>query len=92
VDKAKAVAAITERKRKRTEEGKADEEAPVKGRTGNAPKVKGARNPQGSTGDDGDLKVQRTYGQRKAKADSMTDASAPMLSKGLLKLIAGKNG
>ena len=43
-------------------------------------------------GDDGGVKVLRTYGQRKAKADPVTDAAAPRLSSGLLRLIAGKQG
>ena len=34
----------------------------------------------------------RRYGQRKAKPDSVTDAEAPVLSEGVLRLIAGKKG
>ena len=34
--------------------------------------------------------VLRTYGQRQAKPDPVSDAAAPMLSEGLLKLIAGQ--
>ena len=37
----------------------------------------------------GGLRVMRTYGQRRPKADPVTDAAAPKLSSGLLKLIAG---
>ena len=40
----------------------------------------------------GGTKVLRTYGQRRAKADPVTDADAPMLSPSLLKLIAGERG
>ena len=40
----------------------------------------------------GGVKVLRTYGQRRPKADPVTDAAAPTLSKGLLQLIAGKKG
>ena len=36
------------------------------------------------------MKVLRTYGQRRPKADPVTDAAAPKLSSGLLKLIAGQ--
>ena len=35
-------------------------------------------------------RVLRTYGQRQAKADPVNDADAPMLSRGLLEMIAGK--
>jgi ESF2/ABP1 family protein len=35
-------------------------------------------------------RVVRTYGQRKSKADPVNDADAPMLSRGLLEMIAGK--
>lgn len=35
-------------------------------------------------------KVLRRYGQRQAKPDSVTDADAPVLSEGVLRLIAGK--
>ncbi len=35
-------------------------------------------------------RVLRTYGQRQSKADPVNDADAPMLSRGLLQMIAGK--
>jgi len=35
-------------------------------------------------------RVVRTYGQRQSKADPVNDADAPMLSRGLLEMIAGK--
>lgn len=130
VDKAKAVNAMLERKRKRT--GGDDEEggraeggaeqpsgrqgsataAAAQGDSAEARPVKQAKQRQGGEGDqqrqqrqeqrqgeqhqggrtEGGLKVLRTYGQRRAKADPVTDAAAPTLSSGLLKLIAGKRG
>lgn len=128
VDKAKAVTAMLERKRKRSsgggeEEGRAEgSEAQPGGEQGtghaaaqhgsgtaarpakqakqrqdsDAGKQQQAQPPppqqQQQGGTEGSGKVLRTYGQRRAKADPVTDVAAPTLSSGLLRLIAGKKG
>jgi hypothetical protein len=100
VDKAKAVTAMLERKRKRGEAaasdgdgGSTEAQPPAKQRGGVGGAAAGEQGlqtaPAAAGGAEG-LKVLRTYGQRKPKADPVTDASAPMLSSGLLQLIAGK--
>lgn len=129
VDKAKAVSAMLERKRKRGGEGQEAEageggatQAPAAAQTaadGPDRPTKAAKQRQGGGGGKGGdaqppkqqqqqqrgeaggaaegeapggVKVLRTYGQRRPKADPVTDAAAPTLSKGLLQLIAGKKG
>ncbi|KAL4420731.1 hypothetical protein ABPG75_010387 [Micractinium tetrahymenae] len=122
VDKAKAVNAMLERKRKRSGSGgeggdraeRSGQEA-ERGSGGEDQPVKQAKQQQGSEdghqrqqaqqaqrgqqqqreqagGAEGGVKVLRSYGQRRAKADPVTDAAAPTLSSGLLKLIAGRKG
>lgn len=75
VDKAKAVEAIKERKKRKREEGGEEEEGEQ--RRGQNEAAEGP-------------KALRHYGQRKAKADPVNDEDAPMLSRGLLEMIAGK--
>lgn len=126
VDKAKAVSAMLERKRKRSVDGDegargaqggeaAHGQQPTEGGAQRAPAVHGSScearptkqakqqpvqqaaqeqqdEQQQRGGAAGGVRVLRTYGQRRAKADPATDAAAPVLSSGLLKLIAGKKG
>ena len=103
VDKAKAVESIIERKkRKKDTEGEEEGEdarpskknagaaagttGQKKMRTAAASKNKDSKNDEEDTGP----RVIRTYGQRQSKADPVNDADAPMLSRGLLEMIAGK--
>lgn len=109
VDKAKAVTAMSERKRKRDGTTSGEQQAAADGggsaqaaAAGSEPAVakqqlgeggskdEGQQQQQQGKGGAGGAKVLRMYGQRQAKADPVTDAAAPMLSSGLLKLIAGK--
>lgn len=100
VDKAKAVTAMLERKRKRGEAaasdgdgGSTEGQPPAKQRGGvggAAARQQGSQTTPAAAGGAEGLKVLRTYGQRQPKADPVTDASAPKLSSGLLQLIAGK--
>ena len=84
VDKAKAVDAIIERKKRKREgeEGAGGKEA--SGGSGDA----AAAGPAA----EGGARVMRTYGQRKAKADPVNDADAPVMSQGVLEMIAGRSG
>lgn len=83
VDKAKGVEAIIERKKRaRSGEG---------GGSGGAETTVGAGGSGSGGGGEGKAApVLRTYGQRQAKADPVTDANAPVLSSRMLQLIAGQ--
>lgn len=106
VDKAKAVEAIVERKKRKREDNEQEEnpsgsrknsETATTAAAGKKKKktttVAGtATTATGNDGGDNDTgpRVLRTYGQRQAKADPVNDVDAPMLSRGLLEMIAGK--
>lgn len=83
VDKAKAIAAISERKRKKQEEeggAGADGQAVAQGQ--------GSAGKEG--GEAGKPRFVRHYGQRKAKADPVLDAAAPEMSSDVLMMVASK--
>eukprot|EP00887_Chlorella_sp_A99_P007339 scaffold2.g7339.t1 len=95
VDRAKAHAAMADRKRKRQEQQGDGGEAQQEQRGGDEPGSRPQRRQQeeaqggGQQGQQGQ-KVLRVYGQRTPKADPVTDAAAPVVSDGLLRLIAGQ--
>jgi ESF2/ABP1 family protein len=79
VDKAKAVDAITERKRKKNSIGAAADD--------NNREIQKKKDNEESGGGP---RVTRTFGQKKAKADPVTDGDARVLSDSVLRLVAGK--
>jgi ESF2/ABP1 family protein len=107
VDKAKAVDAIVERKKKREQQEQQQQQRIQhgEGSSGGDGGIQNDRSGAGqhrdtvalrveSAGEHGEMphgpRILRTYGQRKAKADPVTDAAAPALSRGVLEMIAGK--
>lgn len=82
VDKAKAVDAITERKRKKNSIGD--------GGGGDDDDIKNKKKTNTiEDGISGGPRVTRTFGQKRAKADPVTDGDA-VLSDSVLRLVAGK--
>ena len=82
VDRAKGNAAIKARKDKLQAEATGDGSGPRPGFT--------AKPDAGSSGAASSKAPLRMYGQRKAKADPVTDAHAPALSLDVLSMIAGR--
>ena len=85
---------MDERKRKRAAEA-GDGAGAAEGAAGDAQprqQQQQQQQQQAQTGEEGQRQqpAKRTYGQRRAKPDPVNDAAAPVLSAGLLKLIAGK--
>lgn len=85
VDKAKAVEAITERKRKR-----ADVEASASSVEAQPAAAPAAGSKGDATNDAAAAAIKRMYGQRKAKPDPVTSAEAPQLGDDVLSLLARK--
>lgn len=96
VDKAKAVDAILERKKRKKMEGdggegnrNADKQQQAEGSAPAAADGGGSGKKDSRQGGDG-VRTLRTYGQRKVKADPVNDDDAPVVSRGVLEMIAGK--
>lgn len=90
VDKAKAVDAILERKKRKKggDDGAGEGDAPEQGVDGDKGSGSSGGGKEQAEGEG--VRVLRAYGQRKAKADPVNDEDAPMLSRSVLEMIAGR--
>jgi ESF2/ABP1 family protein len=79
VDKAKAVDAIIERKRKKNSINNRDDDD-----------KREVQKKEDNEESGGGRRVTRTFGQKRAKADPVTDGNARVLSDSVLQLVAGK--